>query len=109
MRAPLRFLRRFVIWLDQGLALLLTGSPDLTLSALAWLRGEIQYRPGWRLVRRIVDLIFRLFGERDHCAVAWEAEISLEQWPADARAAALAELERRSLARIAALPIDAPE
>ena len=92
MSRAFHILRRVGIWIDQGFALILCGSPDVTLSALAWARGEIQGRRRWRILRRVIDGAF--WFEPEHCRVAWEAEATLEQWPPDLRALALAELRR---------------
>ncbi|HVL71238.1 MAG TPA: hypothetical protein VM434_05050 [Beijerinckiaceae bacterium] len=52
---------------------LFDGSPDETVSGRAWREGVLD--PVWARRRRRIDALFRaLFGERDHCRAAHEAD-----------------------------------
>ncbi|MDD2870069.1 hypothetical protein [Neomegalonema sp.] len=97
------FGRRLLVWFSQTGAFLLTGSPDVTLSALAAYRGDAQGRPGWRRLRRIIDALF--WFEHCHCSQALEAEITSEQMPSDMRAYVEAERRRRMLEDSASGPL----
>ncbi|RPE72553.1 hypothetical protein EDC62_0244 [Tibeticola sediminis] len=60
------------------------GSPDETISAAAW-RMESQGKPAGRILRPIIDALFRPL-ERDHCRKSYESEVSGAQLPDSYRA-----------------------
>jgi hypothetical protein len=75
-------LLNITIAVDQLLWVVLTlgnGMPDETISAAAW-RMEQQGKPGGRVLRPIIDALFRPL-ERDHCRLSYESEITGTQLP----------------------------
>lgn len=68
-----RYLLNLLITLDQGINTLLGGSPDETISAVAFRKGGSRFDPlRWRLAYRAVNLLF--FWQQDHCRQAYETE-----------------------------------
>ncbi len=67
-------------WLSQvGLALtrlgnaLLGGLAEESMSSRAW-RMETKHKPWGRITRPVIDLLFAVFGRRNHCATAYADE-----------------------------------
>lgn len=74
-----RYILNVLIAIDQLVNVLIGGRPDETLSASAWL-GE---RKGYffpKIFRPVIDFLFRPF-EKDHCRLAYEAELNRWQLP----------------------------
>jgi hypothetical protein len=75
MRRALYILYRF---LDMAISLfsrlinaaLLGGSTHQTTSA----RAHIEVTPGWRRIRRCINILF--FWQPDHCEWAWQQEVA---------------------------------
>lgn len=80
------YLRNQLIALDQLINTLCGGSPDETISAVAYRKGGGRYGRGaggtaapnekpplrWRLAYRAINLLF--FWQADHCRAAYETE-----------------------------------
>ena len=72
--------KQVLVALDQlANALFCRGWADETFSARCWrLQGRYRF---WRVMRRVVDFIFRPL-EREHCRLSYESELfSLQQAP----------------------------
>lgn len=70
--------RALLIALDQLLGVIVTGWPDATLSAWAW----VWERDGKRaLPRRLIDRLALLFGDKDHCLESYRSEYEGGQLP----------------------------
>ncbi|WP_269633156.1 hypothetical protein [Pelomonas sp. BJYL3] len=77
---------RIVFWLLQVLialdqlanALLFFGWADETISARSWRQRE---KWQWRQARRVIDWIFALLGDSNHCQGAYESELQRSQLP----------------------------
>lgn len=67
-------LMQLVIWLDQGANVLLGGWADETISARAWRQSDAGKRR-WDVARRVIDAVFRAFGQRDHCFEVYNYEM----------------------------------
>lgn len=78
----MNYLKANVIAIDQLGNTLLGGSPDETLSARAW---RVEQKGGlWgRLLRPTIDFVFRVFGDPDHCRLAYLSEVTRSQFPGD--------------------------
>lgn len=69
-------LLNILIALDQFVYVLITlgyGSPDETMSSAAW-RTERDGKILGRVFRPVIDSIFRLFGEDNHCYKSFLSE-----------------------------------
>lgn len=67
------------IGVDQTLNAMLGGYADETLSARAWrLHEKYWYANAWRV---IIDSIFRLFGQKEHCKNAYLSECNRVHLP----------------------------
>jgi len=71
------------IAIDQLCNALRGGSPDETISAAAW-RTEKQGRSAGRLVRPVIDFLFRPF-ETEHCYKSYKAELEKAHLPEEYR------------------------
>lgn len=80
MRKRLAFwLLQVLIALDQFInALLFFGWADETISARAW-RQRAKWQ--WRVARRVIDALFALLGDSNHCQGAYESELQRQQLP----------------------------
>lgn len=68
-----KYLLNLLIALDQGINALCGGSPDETISAVAYRKGCGRHKPlRWRLAYRAINLLF--FWQADHCRAAYETE-----------------------------------
>jgi len=68
--------RNILIGIDQFFYVVITldqGMPDETMSSAAW-RTERDGKILGRVFRPIIDAIFRLFGEDDHCYLSYLSE-----------------------------------
>lgn len=61
--------RQVLIAGDQLLNALAFGWADETLSARCW---RLRDRPGWGLLRRLIDMLF--FWDRNHCRESYDSE-----------------------------------
>lgn len=69
-----RYLLNQLVWIDIAINTIAGGSPYMTISERVW---NHQYKPAIA----IIDWIFRLFGEVNHCANAAEGnEAQYEVW-----------------------------
>lgn len=67
------YLLNRLISFDQGINTLCGGSPDETISAVAYRKGGGSYDPlRWRIAYRAINLLF--FWQSDHCRGAYETE-----------------------------------
>lgn len=69
----------FVLWLDQGLNVLLGGSADETFSSRAHRRWRDTTLRRWKVARAVINAIF--FWQDDHCFEAYRAEVERRQLP----------------------------
>ena len=69
-------LKAFVVGIDQLIAAVLTGWPDATLSAWAWV-WERDGKCFW--LRKFIDLIF--FWDKNHCKESYRSELEAVQLP----------------------------
>ncbi|MBC7271844.1 MAG: hypothetical protein H5T76_24575 [Streptomyces sp.] len=73
-----QYLRNVLVALDQFGNALIGGSPDETISSVLGKAARGDYGRGARLatapLKWAVDLVFRVLGEREHCAQAIEAD-----------------------------------
>ena len=86
-------LYRFIVGLDQAFnPLVFGGSEDVTLSAQAGY-NEVMFNRS-KILRRLIDGLFRLFGQKNHCFenLLWE----IEEFPVE-RAEIEARLKIRGL------------
>jgi hypothetical protein len=60
-----------LLWALDILGNAIIGGSRLTISADCW-NAYTQDRLWGKMVRPIIDGIFRIFGEKDHCQRAWE-------------------------------------
>lgn len=68
------YLWQVLIALDQLANAVLGGYPDETLSARAWRKAQAG-QWFWRLLRRLIDGLFRLTGQGPgHCRASYENE-----------------------------------
>ena len=94
---------RSILWLKQwyqlaiglsqlahgvvGLLAVPFGSPiamaDEALSAASW-RKHTSHK-GWAVSKVLIDFIFTIFGQHDHCFNAWLSEKDRKQQPQDYR------------------------
>ncbi len=72
MRLMKAWLLQLLIAIDQLINALIGGWADETLSSRAWRMARESN--GWITVRNWIDLIFRIFGERDHCLNSYMSE-----------------------------------
>ena len=75
---------QFLIALDQVVNTVIPardegfGKADETLSARMW---RLRDRPAWGSALVIVDSVFAVFGDRDHCYNSWLGELERHQLP----------------------------
>jgi len=79
-----RYLLNVLIAIDQLVNALIGGYPDETLSASAYI-GEQEGRLLPRFFRPVIDGLFRILGETDHCRNAANAERRGVQLPESLR------------------------
>lgn len=65
-------LLQIAIAVDQLGNTLIGGWADETISARAWRQ---RHKRRWRIAMRVIDAVFGLFGQQDHCRQAHEAEV----------------------------------
>lgn len=70
------YLFQILLWLDQGLNVLLGGWADETLSARAWRQRR---KRRWAVAVRLIDALF--FWQVDHCRLSHLAEVQRFQLP----------------------------
>jgi len=58
------------------------GYADETLSARMY---RLRHSPRWGAAMAVVDAVFAVFGQPDHCYLSWLAEREREQLPMDYR------------------------
>lgn len=75
-------LLQLAIAVDQLGNALIGGWADETISARAWRQ---RHKRRWRFAMRVIDAAFSLFGQREHCWLAFEAEIWRRQSPPQTR------------------------
>lgn len=75
-------LLQIAIAVDQLGNSLIGGWADETISARAWRQ---RHKRRWRFAMRLIDAAFSLFGQREHCRLAFEAEIWRRQSPPQTR------------------------
>lgn len=81
---------RFTFWLLQVLialdqlanALLFFGWADETISARCWRQ---RHKWQWCIARVLVDQLFALLGDKDHCRTSYESERAGTQLPGELR------------------------
>ncbi|PZP30448.1 MAG: pseudouridine synthase [Roseateles depolymerans] len=80
MKKRLTFwLLQVLIALDQLInAMLFFGWADETISARSWRQRE---KWQWRIARRVIDRLFALLGDSNHCQSAFESEVQRRQLP----------------------------
>ncbi len=66
-----RYLFQILLWVDQGLNVLLGGWADETLSARAWRQ---RHKRRWAVLVRLLDWLF--FWQHGHCRLAYQAEMA---------------------------------
>lgn len=49
----------------------LNGDPNECVSGRCYRRGVLEGSTGWNRARRVVDWLFSLVGESEHCRKAW--------------------------------------
>lgn len=75
---------RVLLGFDQLLTTILGGWPDESLSSYAW-RLEKAGKRGGKIFRPVIDWIFGLWGDSDHCRKAYESERLRLQVPPELR------------------------
>lgn len=70
------YLFQFLLWIDQGLNVLLGGWADETLSARSWRQ---RHKRRWKVAVRFIDMLF--FWQTDHCRMSYLAEVQRFQLP----------------------------
>lgn len=75
-------LLQIAIAVDQLGNAVIGGWADETISARAWRQ---RHKKRWRFAMRVIDAAFSLFGQQDHCRLAYEAEIWRRQSPPQTR------------------------
>lgn len=67
------YLLKQLISIDQHINTLCGGSPDETISAVAYRKGGSRFDPlRWRIAYRAINVLF--FWQTDHCRGAYETE-----------------------------------
>ena len=74
--------KRVLIAIDQLGNAVCGGWPDETLSSRCW-RWERSGKRSWP--RKVVDRLFRLLGDKDHCRESFESERLGRQLPPELR------------------------
>lgn len=74
------YLLNIAIAFDQLCNAVLNGAPDETLSARAW-RTEQSGKVFGKIFRPLIDTLFLLALQRDHCAKAYLEERARKQLP----------------------------
>jgi len=77
-----RRIKNLAVSIDQTLFCTITlgdSNPDETPSSYAW-RAERAGKWQGKLFRPLIDFIFRLFGQHNHCESAWLSEHKSETW-----------------------------
>jgi len=74
------YLTNIVIAFNQLMNAILNGPPDETLSARAW-RTEQSGKVFGKIFRPLIDTLFLLALQRDHCAKAYLEERARKQLP----------------------------
>ena len=70
-----KYLLNLLVALDQLINTLCGGSPDETISAVAYRKGGHRLDPlRWRLTYRLINLLF--WWQQDHCLSAYESEVT---------------------------------
>jgi hypothetical protein len=64
-----RYLMNQLVWIDIAVNATFGGSPYMTISERAW-------NHQWLKTIAVIDWIFRLFGQADHCKNAAEGDES---------------------------------
>lgn len=61
-----RYLKRWLVWLDQGVNVAFGGSEDETVSSVV---GRKALAGVWwaKMLRPVIDMVFGWLGEKDHC------------------------------------------
>jgi hypothetical protein len=76
------YLFQLLISVDQTINVVLGGYADETLSSRAY-RSWHKRKLFGRVLKPLIDGIFRLFGDKYHCYKAWQAEVHRKQVPRD--------------------------
>lgn len=77
------YIFQILLWIDQGVNVLLGGWADETLSARAWRQ---RHKKRWKVAVRVIDAMF--FWQTQHCQLAYLAELQRFQLPPQYRDAA---------------------
>lgn len=80
------YLWNVLIGVDQLVNALTYGFPDETFSSRTYRKAEAG-QWFWRLLRRIINMIF--FSQRNHCREAYESELIRRHLPSELRQADL--------------------
>lgn len=81
--AAKRWMLQVLIALDQlANALFFFGWADETFSARSWRQ---RHKWQWRIARALIDRLFALLGDRDHCQRSYESERQGLQLPGELR------------------------
>lgn len=75
-------IKAILIAIDQLVNTLIGGWPDETISARCWRNRQQQ---PWRALRVMVDWLFKLLGDVDHCREAYRSERIGKQLPPELR------------------------
>lgn len=76
----MKILRQLLIWLDQGLNVLLAGYADETISARAY---RNRYKKYWNKAYKVINSIF--FLQEDHCKESFNRELKRLHLPREYR------------------------
>jgi hypothetical protein len=78
----MKHLKNILIAFDQLINAVFNGWPDETMSSRAW-RWEKDGKRG--APRKLIDGVFWLFGDDDHCQMSYESERQGRQLPPELR------------------------
>lgn len=78
------YCKRVLIAIDQLCNAVIGGSPDETMSSRVW-RNSLKGYWYAKVGVKILDAVFSLFGDKDHCRVSYENEMTRKQLGAWAR------------------------
>ena len=85
---------RFIVGLDQALnPLVYGGSEDVTISAQTAYCELVLGKK--KTIRKIIDWIFRRFGENDHCY--WSLYVEIDEFPKDIQISILKSLAEKGV------------
>lgn len=79
-----QYVLNLLIAVDQLANAMRGGFPDETLSAAAW-RTEQSGKLAGIFFRPVIDFLFGLLGDKDHCKMSYESEVRNLQLPGSYR------------------------